>query len=144
MSVPWLAIAAASMASCSGVAWSSSWPIELIAVNDGSVILGITLGETGIGIVRFASFQPNLLAWLCRAGPPTFMPMFANAVLQDSRKAWMTCGLPPKQVSSPSLLRRLPLGSRSGCGAETVACGLATLPVENPAEPVMILNEEPG
>src|ERR1700733_19242 len=144
MTLPWFAIAAASRASCSGVTWSSSWPIEEIAVSDWSGILGITLGETCIGIVRFESFQPNLLAWLCSPGPPTFMPMFANAVLQDSRNAWMTWGWPPKQVSAASLLSVLPLGSVSGCGAAMVACGPATLPVENPAELVMILNEEPG
>src|SRR6266568_5515614 len=62
ISLPWLAIAAASMASCRGVTSSSSWPIAVYAVSDLSVISGTTLGETFSGIVRFESFQPNLVA----------------------------------------------------------------------------------
>src|SRR3981081_1877639 len=62
ISVPWLAIAAASMASCSGVTSSLSWPIAVYAVSDLSVTRGMTLGETGIGIVRVELFQPNLAA----------------------------------------------------------------------------------
>src|ERR1700733_8352386 len=83
ISVPLLAIAAASMASCSGVAWSSNCPLELRAGKDLSVTRGTTLAETGIGIVSVESFQPNLVAYCCSVGPPTFMPMLANAVLQD-------------------------------------------------------------
>src|SRR5580658_4306064 len=72
------------------------------------------------------------------------MPSPANAVSQESQNASMTGGLPSPQVSSPSLLSRFPLGSFSGCGAGSVEFWLASLPVENAAALVTILNVEPG
>src|SRR5579875_2963093 len=57
---------------------------------------------------------------------------------EPERRVTVTAGL------SASLFRKLPFGSRSGCGAGNVVSGLATLPVENAADAVTILKVEPG
>src|SRR5580658_2854101 len=62
ISTPLLAIAAASIASCSGVTVSLYCPIAVMPVSDASGTVLRLLGDTGIGIVRLASFQPNFVA----------------------------------------------------------------------------------
>src|SRR5258708_39382998 len=72
------------------------------------------------------------------------MPIWPNAVLQESQNASMTDGWPLPQIWPLSLLSWWPLGRVNGCGALTVAEGPATLPVENAAELVITLNDDPG
>src|SRR5258708_29155753 len=72
------------------------------------------------------------------------MPIWPNAVLHESQNASMTCGWPLPQIWPLSLLSWWPLGRVNGCGAFTVAFGPATLPVENAAELVTSLNDDPG
>src|SRR6266567_3964429 len=48
-------MAAASMASCIGVTWSSSWPIAESARREGSGSLGYVLADTGSGIGSFSA-----------------------------------------------------------------------------------------
>src|SRR5215468_27791 len=111
--VPPLAIAAATIASCSGVSVSLNWPIDDNAICAGSVRAGYALALTGSGIVSFELLKPYALAMLCSAEPPTVTPSLANAVLQDTVRAnWMGgCPLPQGAPASFARVLWLP-GSR--------------------------------
>ena len=69
MTWPPLAIAAATIATCSGVTRTSYWPIADCAVCGGLSWAGTTLGVTGIG-TRSDWPKPNLAAWSCSALAP--------------------------------------------------------------------------
>src|SRR5215469_5720974 len=145
MSVPWLAMAAENIASCSGVTASLYWPMAENAVSDLSFCGtgGITLGTTGSGIDS-GLFMANWLAYWRRVGAPRLMPRLPNAELQDIQNAWMIGGFPLPQISPPSLTNWCPFGKCSGDGAWTRAFVSFTRPVEKAAELVTILNEDPG
>ncbi len=74
------------------------------------------------------------------------MPSPANGVLQDWANAWIAAVLPePFPHCSPlSLLRKLPLGSFSGCGESSSVLGLLAGFWVYQAEVVTILKVEPG
>src|ERR1700733_13376113 len=103
MSVPWLATAAAIMASWNGVTLSLYWPIAVKASNAGaSSDLGTTLGGTGSGTLSW-ELKPQRLADLWSVAPPSLIPSAPKAVLHDSQKAWMICGWPSAQGPLSSL-----------------------------------------
>src|ERR1700722_12828047 len=93
---------------------------------------------------RLELLKPNWLAYRCSVAPPSSMPSLPNAVLQDSRNASMICGFPSPHDSLSSLMSTCPLPSASWVGADTRLCGPPTRPVENAAELVMTLKDEPG
>src|SRR5215469_5934919 len=145
MSLPWLAIAAANIASCSGVTASLYCPMAAKAVSDLSFCGtgGSTLGTTGSGIDS-GLFRPNWPAYCRSVGAPSCIPRLPNAELHDIQNAWMIGGFPSPQISPPSLTSTWPFGSGSGDGAWIRVFVFWTRPVEKAAELVTILNEEPG
>src|SRR5215469_2567702 len=104
ISVPWLAIAAENIASCSGVTASLYCPMAAKAVSDLSFCGtgGSTLGTTGSGIDS-GLFRPNWPAYCRSVGAPSCIPRLPNAELQDIQNAWMIGGFPSPQISPPSL-----------------------------------------
>src|ERR1700745_2474909 len=81
-----------------------------------------------------------------RASPPSWMPSPAKGVLQDCANAVIAGVLPdPSPHFSPlSLLRKLPLGSFSGCGESRSVLGLLAELLVYQVEVVTILKVEPG
>jgi hypothetical protein len=93
MTVPLLAMAALTIAICSGVTRTSYCPMAACAAC-GALSGGTVLEVTRIGTLR-ESPKPNLAACARSASPPRVSPSQPNAVLQEISRACVRVVLPP-------------------------------------------------
>ena len=110
MTLPSLATAAATSAICSGVAWTSFWPIDAWARNGGSSVTtsvgqrdctapGRSMGTSWLKPKASAvAVMPG--AWACST------PIWAKAVLHDS---WRITNSVPPQEAPPKLPMGVPM-----------------------------------
>jgi hypothetical protein len=95
-----LAIAAESMAACSGVSCTSRWPIELCASAASSSMSPSVLPLTGSGTSKPSSSMPKASAMSRSRSSPSFTPSSAKAVLQEMVSASISdWSAPPLQLS---------------------------------------------
>ena len=87
MTTPPLAIAAATMAFCNGVTETSFWPMLDMPTAAPSIIGPTVDPATSSGIAAGGLSNPNASAALRRASPPSRMPSWTNAVLQERANA---------------------------------------------------------
>ena len=98
ISTPSLAIAAVTMAICSGLAATSYWPIELRASWASSRSSGNWLA-TPPRSARWRWSKPKACACSRSLSWPSSSPRLAKAVLQDTSSAWVrVTGVPPQFV----------------------------------------------
>src|SRR5450631_2946375 len=143
MTVPLLAMAALTIAICSGVTRTSYCPMAACA-DCGALSCGTTLGVTRIG-TRRESPKPNLAACARSALPPRVSPREPNAVLQEISRACVRVVLPPGPHGRRSPVGRLTvdLGRASVAGPWMCDCSV-NLPEDSAAAAVISLNGEPG
>src|SRR6478672_4417026 len=142
--MPLLAIAALTIAICSGVTRTSYWPMAAWAVCGALSWSGTRLGVTRMGTLRLSP-NPNLAACERSASAPTCRPSQPNEVLQDFCSASSTEALPPGPQGWWSSLGSLAVvwGSGSSAGPGIWVSSL-NLPDDSAAAAVTSLNVEPG
>ena len=137
-------MAAAIIATCSGVTRTSYWPIADCAVCGGLSWAGTVLGVTGMGTVRDRP-KPNFAAWSCRALAPSLSPRPANAVLQEICRARVIETTPPgPQATEKSLCSLAVVCGRSSTAGPGIWLDSVYCPVDSAAAAVTSLKTEPG